>query len=253
MPSSKKCSKQFICFDKYIIVANIFFILFLAFLFYNLKDKKERNSQYNDDYGFPWKNIMSLQENRLPSRPDIHLSNDLNYDFHNYVLNNNRENANISNPFIPPLKPLWMQSPQLPIHNHIHSHGHTQLDAHANHHIPINVSTSYEQYPYRQVGILRRSGILDDSRERATILSLLGRPLHKSRNKWQYYTMTDKSNGIKLPIKIKRQGKPCSSNFISTLSSYGCNELNSGDIVTVDGYNTDFIVTIYDSDTLQYI
>ena len=175
--------------------------------------------------------------------------NDLNNDFRNYVLDTydhyHKPNSNniFKDPFVPPLKPIWNQLQQNPNHSHLPNHIH----------VPINVSTNYKNFPYRQVGILRRSTHDDENRERATILALLGRPIHSSRNKWQYYTMTDKSNGIKLPIKLKKQGKGCGTSTVTTLSSYGCNELNSGDIVTVDGYNNDFLVSIFDSDTLEYI
>ena len=155
------------------------------------------------------------------------------------------------NPYTPPLKPLWNQPTNI---NHLGGHPHTHI---LNTSIPINVSTSYRNVEYRQIGILtRNTDITNKARERETILALFGRPLHTSRSKWQYYTMTDKSNGIKLPIKIlkstgKQYCKP--SSFINTLTSYGCDEMFSGDIVKVDGYNDDFVVTVFDSDTLDYI
>jgi hypothetical protein len=110
--------------------------------------------------------------------------------------------------------------------------------------MPINISTSYEQVRFQQVGMLRRQGEQDSLRERETILALYGRPLHRSRSKWQYYTMTDKNQGIKLPMSFK--GKQCDS-------TYGCDEIFTGDIVHVDGYNDEFLVTIYDTQVLEYI
>lgn len=114
-------------------------------------------------------------------------------------------------------------------------------------HVPqqlqINIPTSFRPTEYKQVGILTRSDPKDQNRERETILALFGRPVHKSGSKWQYYTMTDKSQGIKLPIQVKN--KTCSS-------SYGCDELFSGDSVHVQGYNEMFNVTIYDVENLHY-
>lgn len=110
--------------------------------------------------------------------------------------------------------------------------------------MPINISTSYEQIRFQQVGMIRRKGEQDSLRERETILALYGRPLHRSRSKWQYYTMTDKNQGIKLPMSFK--GKKCDS-------TYGCDEIFTGDVVHVDGYNDDFLVTIYDTQVLDYI
>jgi len=106
----------------------------------------------------------------------------------------------------------------------------------------INVPTSRVPSEYRQVGILTRTNPNDQTRERETILALFGRPIHKSA-KWQYYTITDKSQGIKLPIMYKK--KSCNSTF-------GCEELYSGDIVYVQGYNESFKVTIYETESLEY-
>ena len=72
----------------------------------------------------------------------------------------------------------------------------------------------------------------------------MGRPLHVNRNKWQYYTMSDKNNSVKLPISVK--GKSCTT-------EYGCDCLFNGDSVYVEGYNDAFKVTMYDNDSPQYI
>ena len=58
--------------------------------------------------------------------------------------------------------------------------------------IPINIKTRGFDTSYRQVGILTRK----NGKEK--ILALMGRPLFSNRNKWQYYSMTDKNNSIKL-------------------------------------------------------
>jgi hypothetical protein len=105
-------------------------------------------------------------------------------------------------------------------------------------HVPINVPTSHYDMAYRQVGILTRS------HGKETILALFGRPLHANRNKWQYYTMTDKNNSIKLPVN--KGGKHCTD-------TYGCDEIYSGDSIFVDGYNDAFKATIYDSLEPRYI
>ena len=60
--------------------------------------------------------------------------------------------------------------------------------------IPINVPTRSFDSSYRQVGILTRINGPE------TILPLMGRPLFANRNKWQYYTMSDKNNSVKLPV-----------------------------------------------------
>jgi len=104
--------------------------------------------------------------------------------------------------------------------------------------VPINISTRAVDTSYRQVGILTRvSG-------KETILPLMGRPLYVSRDKWQFYTISDKNNAIKLPISHK--GKSCTN-------EYGCDNLYNGDTVFVEGYNDAFKVTAYDNAVMKYI
>mgnify|MGYP001271277056 FL=1 len=104
--------------------------------------------------------------------------------------------------------------------------------------IPINVPTQSVDTTYRQVGILTRGGNSE------TILPLMGRALYTNRDKWQYYSMNDKNNAIKLPISF--QGKSCTN-------EYGCNSLNNGDTIYVEGYQDVFRVTMYENNTMQYI
>jgi len=104
--------------------------------------------------------------------------------------------------------------------------------------IPINIQTRGLNTSYRQVGLLTRINGAE------TILPVMGRPLHVNRNKWQYYTMSDKNNSVKLPISLK--GKSCTN-------EYGCDCLYNGDSVYVEGYNDSFKVTMYDNDNPQYI
>ena len=105
--------------------------------------------------------------------------------------------------------------------------------------IPINVSTNVGAVDtsYRQVGIL-------NTHEKGKILALMGRPLFVNRDKWQYYTMSDQNNSVKLPIS--RNGRSCTN-------EYGCDKLFSGDKVFVEGYNQGFRVTIYDNNVMNYL
>lgn len=120
--------------------------------------------------------------------------------------------------FQPPVKPMWT--------NGIKS-----------------ISTNYSRPDYKQIGILTRESAQDNARERETILALFGRPIHNGRSKWQYYTMTDKSSSIKLPITIN--GK-------SGSTTYGVDEIYSGDNVHVQGYNETFQVTLYEQQQFEY-
>ena len=123
--------------------------------------------------------------------------------------------VNLSNPFIPPLR------------------NESVL-------VPINVSTNIGAVnaSYRQIGILTPLNGVNK------ILPLMGRPLFVNRDKWQYYTLSDQNNSIKLPVV--KNGKSCTN-------EYGCDKLYNGDTIYVEGYNQAFKVTSYDTDTIKYL
>jgi len=104
--------------------------------------------------------------------------------------------------------------------------------------VPINIETRPSSgYRYMQVGILERTAQSHDG----DVLPLMGRRL--TRNKWQYYAVSNTHLNIKLPIKIN--GK-------SGSYEYGCDELMNGDNVFVVGYGN-YRVNIYDSANYHYL
>jgi hypothetical protein len=106
--------------------------------------------------------------------------------------------------------------------------------------IPVNIQTRGLNANYQQVGILTRNSTNDDM-----ILPLMGRKVMSGRDKWQYYTMTNTGNlNTKLPISLK--GKSCTS-------EYGCDDINNGDVVYVEGYKDTFRVTMYENNLFSYI
>ena len=108
--------------------------------------------------------------------------------------------------------------------------------------VPINVSTNIGAVDttYRQMGIMTPlNGVSKDN-----ILPLMGRPLFTNRDKWQYYTISNQHNNVKLPVSFK--GK-------SALNDYGVDQIFSGDTVYVEGYNDAFKVTVYENDTIKYL
>ena len=108
--------------------------------------------------------------------------------------------------------------------------------------IPINISTNIGAVDttYRQLGILTPlNGANKDN-----ILALMGRPLYTNRQKYQYYTISNQHNNVKLPVSVK--GK-------SGTNEYGVDQIFNGDTVYVEGYNDAFKVTTYDNDTIKYI
>lgn len=110
--------------------------------------------------------------------------------------------------------------------------------------VPINVSTNIGAVPpntaYRQMGILKPlNGSSKDN-----ILPLMGRPLFTNRDKWQYYSISNQHNNVKLPILFKGR---------RALNDYGVDQIFSGDTVYVEGYNEPFRATLYENDTIQYL
>ena len=108
--------------------------------------------------------------------------------------------------------------------------------------VPINVSTNVGAVDttYRQMGIITPlNGASKDN-----ILPLMGRPLFTNRDKWQYYTISNQHNNVKLPISFKGR---------SALTDYGVDKIYNGDTIYVEGYNDAFKVTIYENDTIKYL
>lgn len=106
--------------------------------------------------------------------------------------------------------------------------------------VPVNVPTRGARGNYQQVGILTRSGRGDEM-----ILPLMGRKITTGTDKWQYYTMTTTGNmNTKLPVSVN--GKSCTG-------EYGCDSINNGDTIYVEGYNDMFRATIYESSLFNYI
>jgi len=138
----------------------------------------------------------------------------------NYGVSNAQEDV-LLNPYVPPLRDDRSMDIRGPVA------------------VPINVSTQgVANAAYRQVGILTRINGPE------TILPLMGRPLFRNRDKWQFYTISEKSNFIKLPISVK--GRSCTN-------EYGCDNVYNGDTVYVEGYNDAFKVTAYDNSVMQYL
>ena len=159
-----------------------------------------------------------------PSRPQHQQSHPSMFQSRaNYGVSNAQEDV-LLNPYVPPLRDdrasLDIRGPVTVA-------------------VPINVSTQGTgNAAYRQVGILTRINGPE------TILPLMGRPLFRNRDKWQFYTISEKSNFIKLPISVK--GRSCTN-------EYGCDNVYNGDTVYVEGYNDAFKVTAYDNSVMQYL
>lgn len=217
---AKKCPPGVICFENITLVIFLFiagFIIYLAYYNFN----KDSRSQGSHPHAHPHGHgggfldlIPSFGSGYTRGPADVLL-----------------------NPYTPPLRD----------DRFFHPHGASNPldiamggamggDIRGSVSIPINVPTRSINSSYRQVGILTRVNGTE------TILSLMGRPLFPSRDKWQFYTMSDKNQSVKLPVTHKRR---------SCTSDQGCDNIYNGDTVYVEGYNDAFKATIYDN-ALQY-
>jgi hypothetical protein len=150
------------------------------------------------------------------------------------------------NPYVPPLRDnsVGATRPSYDIRGGVETIHYGGMDGGGGGGVRVNVPTRSVDTTYRQVGILTRSGGGGGTASQETILPLIGRPLFTNRDKWQFYTLSDKNNAIKLPVIIN--GK-------SGTGEYGCNNVSTGDTIYVEGYNDAFRVTAYDSASLRYL
>jgi len=199
-----KCPPGVICFENFTFLYVIIAIVVMMYLFYI------RQTSTNIDKQSQAMNTTSnnnyLQNGIFP-RPSYSFSN--------------VQNDVLMNPYTPPLK-----DERVFMSNDVRGG------------VPININTRAVDTSYRQIGLLKRMN------GEETLLPLLGRPLYVGRDKWQYYTMNDSNNQLKLPVSFK--SKSCTS-------EYGCDEISNGDTVYVDGINATFQATIYDNATMRYI
>jgi hypothetical protein len=221
---SKKCIPGVICIENVTIV---FIVVIIIGLFLLLNYKAQRNNRglynINNERGYDSAHNIG-QHNRI--RNNTYLPENMP----------TREPMPMRDPILMREMPIFSEDVLLnpydaPLRDDRYSQNLGRF-------IPINVPTQSIDTNYRQVGILTRI------KGKETILPLMGRPLFTNRDKWNFYTMNDSNNVVKLPITFK--GRSCTS-------EYGCDNLYGGDIVFVEGYNDAFRVTAYDSQVMRYI
>jgi len=206
----KKCPPGIICIENctmFFVVICLFLLFYIVYAHLPNNSKIEKNNNN--------KNI-TIHESLPLQLPNVGI-------MPSYPYNNIPTPDVLMNPYVPPLRDeRYITQNILPGPR-----------------IPINISTNAIDTSYRQVGILTPA-----NNSKGKILPLMGRPLYTRRDLWQYYTMSDSNNSIKLPIIIK--GK-------SATNEYGVDQIYGGSRVYVEGYNEAFKVTIYDNDVIKYI
>ena len=203
---AKRCPPGVICIENITVIFLIVVLCLTAFIWY----KFSVGGNCTSNNGLTNHKFINITESSIPK--------------FNSIYSNVPSNI-FMNPFAPPLK----QDRYFP-NNVGDPRG-----------VPININTRGFDTSYKQVGILTKNVQIQGDE---VILAIMGRPLYSNRSKWQYYTMNDKSNAIKLPMS--HNGRSCTN-------EYGCDELMSGDTVYVEGYNTAFKVTIYENSQPRYI
>lgn len=210
----KKCPPGVICIENVTMFFIVILILVVGYISYTQIFKKSDKKREN----------IIIQNQIPPSNqgPGRGLFASPGYSFSNLA------GDVLMNPYEPPLKDEIYPVPGLPFI----PPGR----------VPINVPTNIGAIDvvYRQYGILKpvRGSTKDN------ILPLMGRPVNTSRQKFQYYTISNQHNNVKLPIIVRGR---------SGTTEYGVNELFSGERVLVEGDRTPYEVTIYENDSIRYI
>jgi len=220
---AKKCPPGVICIENITLVFLIIILCVLFYIIYIYFFKKQ--SHISSQTSQSQQQQQSNQQPQSPQKIDIFNSFYNNNDA-GYGYGFGGSNDVLLNPYAPPLRnenigPVFMPRA-----------------------VPINVSTNIGAVSpdtnYRQVGILTPI----NGSKKNSILPLMGRPVFVNRNKWQYYTISDQHNNVKIPIS--RKGKSCTN-------EYGCDYIYNGDTVYAEGYNEVFKATVYDNDTMRYL
>jgi hypothetical protein len=216
----RKCPPGVFCIENVTIVFICVLFVIVALVFYYMNRRSGSGSGYDKNI------IINTQPPFLPLRQKKGYGSDVFFDIYKAPLRDDRcftgggSDILRENPF--------MMSPY-------YSSG-------GGGGVPINIPTQEcGDSNYRQVGILTRSS---GNKHNDTILPLMGRPIFPRRDKWNFYTLNDKNNMIKLPVRVKGR---------SGTIEQGCDNVYSGDTIFVEGYNEPFVVTMYDNNTLRYL
>lgn len=108
--------------------------------------------------------------------------------------------------------------------------------------IPVypNKLPQYDNKEYQQVGILTAN----ETDKEPIVLPLFARKLRNNKERWQYYTATDKNNMMRLPIR--HDNAKCEDDI-------GCKEIYDGDSIFIEIYQgRTFTATIYKVDAPRY-
>ena len=233
-----RCPPGFFCMHNMTLVTlSIFFLIVTYFIF----SKIGKSFTLNDTENSLKQHINTLIHNdeisqhiqQTPVLSNTQMQDNTYFTNPNYIMSNEPDDIYL-NPYAAPRKQnAYFSPPRMNIP--------TQCADVRGCGVPINQSTRNLKREFTQIGILtRKSSPVGEEQ----ILPLFGRPLHTNRNKWQYYTVTDKNNAVKLPINVKGR---------NSTGDIGVDEIMNSEDVVVQGYNDTFAVNIYENATPEYI
>ena len=92
--------------------------------------------------------------------------------------------------------------------------------------------------PVQQVGILTaEGGSANSAAPDRTVLPLFGREMDPRRGRWNYYTRTDGTNPVQVPVRFR--------NRLCDDDTNGCEEVSNDDAVHVPALGRSFKATVY--------
>jgi hypothetical protein len=217
---AKKCIPGVICIENITLVTFMVLTISLGYMYYYFNYKINMIEKHRNSTGqFPYSLDMGEHGYMNPH----HLIGQLG--------SVSTRNMPFNDPYAPPLKNEM-------IHPRDSSDVRGMPPIRAG--IPVNIKTQGGNMQYQQIGILTRANGRDDM-----ILPIFGRKTMNSRDKWNYYTISNTGPiNTKLPISVR--GKSCTNDI-------GCDEIYNGDTVYVEGYKDSFVATVYENGGMSYI
>jgi hypothetical protein len=92
--------------------------------------------------------------------------------------------------------------------------------------------------PVQQVGILTaEGGSANSAAPDRTVLPLFGREMDPRRGRWNYYTRTDGTNPVQVPVRFR--------NRLCDDDTNGCEEVSNDDSIHVPALGRSFKATVY--------
>jgi hypothetical protein len=219
------CQEGFVCTDNTVSLIIFSFILIIAGMFIYFKYYDKPVVQQIIVQQTPTQQSQKIQEKMGGNHGGVVVEEVSQMQ---YLVN--KEQERLVNPLLPPERTYVLTNggglPLIPSQN------------------IINMPSRGFSGGFQQIGLLYKKDPSGDGNNDGNILPLFGRPTNTNRDKWYYYTSSDKFHSLKIPIKVK--GRICND-------EWGCNELYDDDTVEVGPYNGQFKVQIYGYDSPKYL